>query len=113
MKKIFVVGLLICFVIGAMSQMAVAQQKAQERGDTVKTTAGNLVLGWTEIPKSIVEVTKDTDNPFLGITAGLLKGIANAFSRTTAGVADVVTLRRSEPLNPIMIPSDSDTSQTK
>jgi putative exosortase-associated protein (TIGR04073 family) len=51
-----------------------------------------LALGWTAIPEAITKVTKDTDNPFLGITVGLFKGIANAFARTTSGVADVVTI---------------------
>jgi len=85
MKKLVVIALLISFVIGGLSMSALAEQKV-ERG------AKNVALGWTEIPKTVAQITKDTDNPFLGITIGLLKGIANAFAKTTSGVADVVSI---------------------
>lgn len=84
MKKTFIVALLICLVIGTLSVSAIAADKI-ERG------AKNTLLGWTEIPNTIIRVTKDTDNPFLGITVGLFKGVANAFARTTSGVVDVIT----------------------
>lgn len=85
MKKFVAIVLLVCLVIIGLSLQAMAE-------DRVKRAVKNTLLGWTEIPKSITKVTKDTDNPFLGITVGLLKGIANTFSRTTSGIADVVTL---------------------
>ncbi|MFH1868037.1 MAG: exosortase system-associated protein, TIGR04073 family [Candidatus Omnitrophota bacterium] len=85
MKKFLIIALLISVVLTSMSLNAFAEGK-------VKRAASNTALGWTEIPKSIVKVTKDTDNPFMGITVGLLKGIANAFARTASGIGDVVTL---------------------
>jgi len=51
----------------------------------------NILFGWTEIPKSIIQVTKDSRNPFWGLTGGTLKGIGKAFPRTVSGVADVVS----------------------
>ncbi|MFA5145865.1 MAG: exosortase system-associated protein, TIGR04073 family [Candidatus Omnitrophota bacterium] len=51
----------------------------------------NILFGWTEIPKSIVQVTKDSKNPFWGITGGTLKGLGKAFPRTVSGVADLVS----------------------
>lgn len=51
----------------------------------------NILFGWTDIPKSIIEVTKDSKNPLWGLTAGTLKGVGKAFPRTVSGVADVVS----------------------
>lgn len=106
MRKIIIYALLTCFVIGILSIPAMAQDK-------VKRAAKNTFLGWTEIPNTITKVTKETDNPFLGITVGLLKGIANAFARTTSGVVDVVTMparSQKEPLiKETMVPVESQT----
>lgn len=106
MKKIFIVALLICLVIGTLSMSATAEDK-------MKRAAKNTVLGWTEIPSSIAKVTKETDNPFLGITVGLLKGVANAFARTTSGVADVITMPAGTQKEPViketMVPVESKT----
>ncbi|MFH1645181.1 MAG: hypothetical protein ABIB11_02055, partial [Candidatus Omnitrophota bacterium] len=71
MKRFIAITMLVCLVITGLSLQAMAE-------DRVKRAANNTLLGWTEIPKSITKVTKDSDNPFLGITVGLLKGIANA-----------------------------------
>lgn len=95
MKKTLIFALLICVVIGTLSMPAMAQDK-------MKRAAKNTFLGWTEIPNAIVKVTKETDNPFLGITVGLLKGIANAFARTTSGVADVVTMPAGTQQEPVI-----------
>jgi len=51
----------------------------------------NILFGWTDIPKSIIQVTRDSKNPIWGITGGTLKGIGKAFPRTVSGVADVVS----------------------
>ena len=51
----------------------------------------NILFGWTEIPKSIIQVTRDSKNPIWGLTGGTLKGIGKAFPRTVSGVADVVS----------------------
>ena len=104
MRKILTCALLVCVAISMFSLSAVAQDKEQ---DKLQNTTGNVLLGWTEIPKAVAAVTKDSDNPFLGITVGLLKGIANAFARTVSGVADVATLHKSgqeEIIKPSMVP---------
>ncbi len=51
----------------------------------------NILFGWTDIPRSIIQVTKDSKNAFWGLTAGTFKGIGKAFPRTVSGIADVVT----------------------
>jgi len=93
-KKLIVFSLLIAVVMSTLPLSALAEESK------VKRVGKNTLLGWTEIPKAITSVTKETDNPFLGITVGLLKGVANTFSRTASGVADVVTLpaKNQEPI---------------
>jgi len=102
MKKLVIVALLISFVIGSLSLSAVAEDKVQTAvaEDKVQRSTKNLALGWTEIPDAIAKVTKDTDNPFLGLTIGLLKGVANAFARTVSGAAEVITLPASRDTEP-------------
>ena len=51
----------------------------------------NMLFGWTDIPKSIIQVTRDSKNPIWGLTGGTLKGIGKAFPRTVSGIADVVS----------------------
>jgi putative exosortase-associated protein (TIGR04073 family) len=92
-KKILICTLLVCVAVSTLSLSAIAQDEGQ---DKLQKTTGNVLLGWTEIPKAVVAVTKDSDNPFLGITVGLLKGIANAFARTVSGAASVVTLHKKD-----------------
>ena len=50
----------------------------------------NLLFGWTDIPRSIADVSSETKNPLLGLTAGTLKGAGKAFPRTISGVAEIV-----------------------
>jgi len=66
---------------------------AKEHGVGMKAERGvkNLVFGWTEIPKSIIQVTRDSKNPFWGITGGTFKGIGKAFPRTVSGAADIIS----------------------
>jgi putative exosortase-associated protein (TIGR04073 family) len=51
----------------------------------------NILFGWTDIPKSIIQVTRDSKNPLWGLTGGTLKGVGKAFPRTVSGIADVVS----------------------
>lgn len=66
---------------------------AKEKGPGIKAERGikNILFGWVEIPKSIIQVTKDSKNPFWGITGGTLKGVGKAFPRTVSGISDVAT----------------------
>ena len=66
---------------------------AKEKGPGMKAERGfkNLLFGWTDIPRSIIQVTRDSKNPFWGLTAGTFKGIGKAFPRTVSGVADIVS----------------------
>ncbi|MFA6609382.1 MAG: exosortase system-associated protein, TIGR04073 family [Candidatus Omnitrophota bacterium] len=72
---------------------AVTSTAAKEKGPGMKAERGvkNILFGWTDIPRSIIQVTRDSKNPFWGLTGGTIKGIGKAFPRTVSGVADVVT----------------------
>lgn len=63
------------------------------RGAGLKAERGikNILFGWTEIPKSIINVTRESKNPIWGLTGGALQGLGRAFPRTVSGVADVVS----------------------
>jgi putative exosortase-associated protein (TIGR04073 family) len=90
MKKGAVYVMAVCIVLCSLSVVSAKEL------DKVETVHNNALLGWTEIPKAVAAVTKDSDNPFLGLTVGLLKGIANAFARTTSGLGDAITLHNPE-----------------
>jgi len=108
-KRVLIIALLVSFVIGTLSLSAIA---ADQDKDKIQRSSSDALLGWTEIPKTIAKVTKDTDNPLFGITIGLVKGVLNAFARTVSGIADVATLHKPDlekTVDPKMIKS----SQTK
>ncbi|MFH0732942.1 MAG: exosortase system-associated protein, TIGR04073 family [Candidatus Omnitrophota bacterium] len=84
MKRVVLITLITAIIVGGLTLSATAEHKL-DRGPK------NIALGWTEVPNSIVNVTKETDNPLLGITVGLLKGVLNAFARTASGVWDTAT----------------------
>ena len=64
---------------------------AHKPGMKAERGVKNILFGWTDIPKSIIQVTRDSKNPIWGLTAGTLKGIGKAFPRTVSGIADVVS----------------------
>jgi putative exosortase-associated protein (TIGR04073 family) len=103
MKKLALYVLIVCVVLSSLAVPVMAASNVQPRSkaqvddkDKIETVHGNVLLGWTEIPKAVIATTKDTDNPFMGLTVGLLKGVANAFARTVSGVGDAVTLHNPE-----------------
>lgn len=95
MKRTFITMLVVAIILGLFALPVQADGKQGTIGKDVPEKAArgakNLVLGWTEIPNTIVSVTKDTKNPLIGLTVGTVKGILNAFARTTSGAVDVVT----------------------
>jgi len=65
-------------------------------GDKAARGLENIFFGWTEVPKRVVDITQETNNPFWGLFAGTFQGTLKAMARTTSGVSDVVTA----PINP-------------
>lgn len=85
MRTLICILLSIVLITGVLLLPAIAEEHKLTRGPK------NIALGWTEVPNTIVAVTKQSNNPLLGITVGLVKGVLNAFARTTSGVWDVAT----------------------
>ena len=63
----------------------------QKSDNTASQGAKNALLGWMEIPKSIVTVTNESKNPLTGLTRGTLKGIVKAFPKTISGMASAIS----------------------
>ena len=63
-----------------------------------KLTRGavNLVTGWVEVPKRILE-TSDQSGYFAGFTWGLLRGLGYGFVRTAAGGYEILTFPVAAP----------------
>lgn len=51
----------------------------------------NTAFGWTEIPKRIVDKTRESRNPFTGLVVGGFQGSCKAFARTASGASELVT----------------------
>ena len=64
---------------------------------------GNILFGWTEIPKRIVDKTKES-NPIKGLILGVLQGTCKAFARTASGVGDLATFPIGSYEKPAIIP---------
>lgn len=99
MKKVGIVGLIISIVLisALIGQIAYAastptvQDKRKQIGLKAERGVGNALYGWTEIPKRVVDITKESNNPIWGLLAGVFQGTGKAFARTTSGVVDVLT----------------------
>jgi putative exosortase-associated protein (TIGR04073 family) len=50
----------------------------------------NTATGVIEIPKNIINISHD-QNVFVGLSWGLLRGVMQTVSRTTVGVAELIT----------------------
>jgi len=106
MKKFFIFTLMILFIAGNSALLHAKDVGTSSQGDTTayrlaigeKAARGtkNILFGWTEIPKRVVDITKESNNPLWGAVAGGFQGIMKAMARTFSGVVDVVTA----PINP-------------
>jgi len=106
MKKILVV-----MVIAAMAFVLSSSAFASEKASALKLKRGltNVAFGWTEIPKNIIDTSKQS-NGLNGVTIGTLKGVLQTFARTVSGVVDVLTFpiapTEGPALKPSMVPED-------
>jgi putative exosortase-associated protein (TIGR04073 family) len=93
-------GNIVKIMLGILLVFSIASPVLAETSDAVKHNAGiqaergvkNVLFGWTDIPRSIIETTANTKNPVWGLAAGTFNGIGRAFPRTVSGIADIVTL---------------------
>ena len=56
----------------------------------------NVFTGWIEVPKQTYLGTRQ-DNPIIGVSGGLFKGLANTVLRAAIGLYDVVTFPIPSP----------------
>jgi putative exosortase-associated protein (TIGR04073 family) len=63
----------------------------------------NAAFGWSEIPKRIVDKTKES-NPIKGVLIGGWQGLCRAFARTVSGAADLVSFPIGGYEKPAVLP---------
>ena len=108
MKKCIGIILMLLIVVGSTALLhAEGTTKAagqvtycQQIGDKAARGLNNVLLGWTELPKRVVDITKETNNPIWGLFAGTFQGLLKAMARTASGVSDVLTA----PIDPDKAP---------
>ena len=91
--RLFLVAIfVIAFSVTAIAA-DVPSKKAHPAGPIQKVERGvmNAAFGWTEIPKRIVDKTKETKNPIKGLLLGAFQGSCKAFARTVSGIGDILT----------------------
>jgi putative exosortase-associated protein (TIGR04073 family) len=74
-----------------MTQAKTVSSYRLQVGQKVERGGKNLLFGWTELPKRIVDITKESKNPFWGVLAGTFQGTLKAVARTASGIGDIVT----------------------
>ncbi len=93
-------GNIVRIMLGILLIFSMVSPALAETPDAVRNNAGiqakrgvnNILFGWTDIPRAIVEATTGTKNPVWGLAAGTFNGIGRAFPRTVSGIADIMTL---------------------
>jgi len=101
MYKSFVAGLAILLIMeGVLPVSAVAEATEEKEqaspsglraGKKVAHGTRDMLLGWTEIPKEVAEVRRETKNPTWGLLAGSFRGAMKAVQVTTSGITEVIT----------------------
>ncbi len=110
MKKVCIISMVLliamswCVSYAQKDATSTVQQARQEMGDKAARGVENVAFGWTEIPKRVVDLTKESGNPFWGITAGIFQGTLKAFARTTSGAVDIVTCGIDSSGKPLIQP---------
>lgn len=87
--KFFVVLVFLTF-FGAASAFAKDPLTKLGRGIT------NVLTGWFELPKNMY-ATSVEQNPFVGLSGGLIHGTGLALRRTAAGLLEMVTFPIPSP----------------
>jgi len=100
MKKMLTLGIIIIFIMGCAvlsyagegpSQTSSLNESRKQIGNKAERGLENILFGWTEIPRRVVSITRESKNPFWGLFAGTYQGACKGFARTASGVVDVAT----------------------
>ncbi len=84
-------ALILCFIAITLPAFAEEGSVIEKMGKKLGRGLVNVVTGWIELPKNIYDTSVETNNPLMGITYGLVKGVGMTVVRTGAGAYDVVT----------------------
>lgn len=79
-------------VLSAGSAYAEEQEHSYLSRFTCKLTQGffNTTTGFIELPKNVINISHD-QNIFVGLTWGVVRGVAHSVNRTVVGVAELIT----------------------
>jgi putative exosortase-associated protein (TIGR04073 family) len=97
---------LILIIIFMVIFFASTKSYADNFFDKLKRGVVNTLTGWLEIPKKIIETSRE-ETLFKGLTVGLAKGIGRGVARTAVGLCETTTFMAPIPkkdYEPIMIP---------
>lgn len=91
-KNLFTACVLCSALLSTGSAYADKHEQSYLSGVGSKISQGfaNTATGFVEIPKNIINIS-DEQNIFVGMTWGLLRGVIETVSRTTVGVAELIT----------------------
>jgi len=119
MNKVFLSALVILLIAGFSAALHADEGVTTSGSSSVNTDVSmyrlavgakaargikNVLFGWTELPKRIVDITQETRNPFWGVFAGTFQGTLKAVARTASGASDVVTAPISPEKGPFIQP---------
>jgi putative exosortase-associated protein (TIGR04073 family) len=89
-RKVLVPVALAAVVLIAPTRSQAEESYGQRLLDKASHGLSNVVLGWGELPKNVVNISSDCS--FLaGMTWGVVRGAVHAASRTVVGAAEFVT----------------------
>jgi putative exosortase-associated protein (TIGR04073 family) len=74
-----------------------AQTNLEAVHDQATRGAANVLTGWMDLPKQIIEESVEGDENILWPITGTIKGAAEAGSRTAVGAAEIVTSPAATP----------------
>ena len=91
-KNLYIACVLSSALLSAGSVYADEHEQSYLSGLSCKLTQGlfNTATGFIEIPKNVVNISHD-ENIFVGLTWGVLRGVAHTVGRTVVGVAELIT----------------------
>lgn len=88
-NKLSITVILFCALFASQTANANSQECHSCFTSNVSQGAANIVTGFIEIPKNIINISHD-QNIFLGLSWGVLRGAIHAVSRTVVGGAELI-----------------------
>lgn len=88
--KLSIAVILSCSLLASQTASANSQNCLSCFTSKVSQGTANIVTGFIEIPKNVVNISHD-QNILVGITWGTLRGVAHAISRTLVGGVELIS----------------------